>query len=722
MVTISLDEQGHFEEADKNPEELMFIAGAIYDDSNDENDADRERTRIKNYFQEICKSVGAAYPDDLHITNGNNTRVKIVKKEYGQSLGEFLTNGSRNGQPVLSDDAQPRSGKYYIYILVKSFKGKELLVKTPNDFINDNFASNLYLHMIEDTITRLLFANPLYPQGINQVRLDMPTRVFVAKDGDYSEHEQLGHSFPVNKARAYLTDGDIFRTTLDRELLVSEPLKDMDIALSAVPIKYKADAKEQEFLYLADAICSILGWNLDCQAGYLAELQERLEALCGKDNSLLYVYDRVDDAFFRAWKAVKQGNIYRALALYYQACQQQSEEVAFYKNRWGEILFNFLKQRVQSSPLCIDTAIRKLREDSRQDKIDTAKLNFIYEQLEKICEDKDVLSRIDKALLFDLYDTGIAAANHVGKKEKSDYCAGEAAKYEKYIGIERLIRNRHRRAVSLCDRLDFAAAEKLAEGSYDFYAKVVPLQKQLLNDTSCNSVEFAVACSQLGQIYAYRQDSRAEKMFLESLELYAPDTEDYFITLSYLLHYYLVAADKEGYEKYAPLYLGGQSDLINQLNFIIGKPQGIAPPYALYIFLKSLLVLYREKIPGNLAVKLISGNFYTMLLKINKGKQKGHPWEIILKYLALLAVLQRNRTAADFWRERLEELEGCNGIIGIIRQYGLIKIITAIDKKQKIDNQLKMLVKAIEEMNPSLKDKIRPELQAIEGLLTYTYN
>ena len=47
------------------------------------------------------------------------------------------------------------------------------------------------------------------------------------------------------------------------------------------------------------------------------------------------------------------------------------------------------------------------------------------------------------------------------------------------------------------------------------------------------------------------------------------DMADYYITLSYLLHYYLQTKEKEKYEKYAKDYFGGYEDLEEQL--IYGK-------------------------------------------------------------------------------------------------------------------------------------------------------
>lgn len=121
MITISLDEQGHFENVAENPSEVMLVAGVLYDDNGDAEDTERERTRIKRYFQKVCAAAHGNYPEDLH----NSRKEGAVKTEYTRTIADFFRNGSYKGRPVAADDGKPRSGSYYIYAIVKSKAGKK---------------------------------------------------------------------------------------------------------------------------------------------------------------------------------------------------------------------------------------------------------------------------------------------------------------------------------------------------------------------------------------------------------------------------------------------------------------------------------------------------------------------------------------------------------------------------------------------------------------------
>ena len=72
MLTISLDEQGDFE---NNQSGLMFIAGLIFDDCDNEGELTLERKRIASYYKNAIAKAGEdfSYPEDLH-SNGDKER------------------------------------------------------------------------------------------------------------------------------------------------------------------------------------------------------------------------------------------------------------------------------------------------------------------------------------------------------------------------------------------------------------------------------------------------------------------------------------------------------------------------------------------------------------------------------------------------------------------------------------------------------------------------
>ena len=55
------------------------------------------------------------------------------------------------------------------------------------------------------------------------------------------------------------------------------------------------------------------------------------------------------------------------------------------------------------------------------------------------------------------------------------------------------------------------------------------------------AISLGQAYSQLGQVYAYLKREEAESYFMKALSIFQEGTDDYYRTLSYLLHYYIDA-------------------------------------------------------------------------------------------------------------------------------------------------------------------------------------
>ena len=189
MITISLDEAGVFENNLNATGTVMMIAGIVYDDKGDLDDVKREKSRIRNYFETICSEENAQYPQALHWGSAPNNAVIRVKNGYMKTLNEFLKDGTHNGQYISSHDGKTRTGVYYVYCMAKSRKGKPELIKTEvSNLVNESNASNLYMHMVEDVISRLLFYNMDFIDQ-KEVSLDLATRVDVTEYGvDISSH------------------------------------------------------------------------------------------------------------------------------------------------------------------------------------------------------------------------------------------------------------------------------------------------------------------------------------------------------------------------------------------------------------------------------------------------------------------------------------------------------------------------------------------------------
>lgn len=194
MVTISLDEYGEFE---KNENKPLFIAGLIFDDLDKDDEVLAERARIKSYYKKAISDVENTlvesgeytgselmYPRDLH-SNGNRDRdrnvIKPVKLKISETLSEFIEYGTYNQNPLKGEDDKElpkRKGMYHLFVIIKSADGKKkLLSENAGMLANDEWAANRYFHMASTVVNRLIFHNPLYPDGhASSINIDIATR------------------------------------------------------------------------------------------------------------------------------------------------------------------------------------------------------------------------------------------------------------------------------------------------------------------------------------------------------------------------------------------------------------------------------------------------------------------------------------------------------------------------------------------------------------------
>ena len=82
MITIALDEGGHFERI-SNSSKCMFVGGVIFKYKSN-SDCKQELQRLQKFFQETCQSVECRYPEDLHynriegkVVNGSSANFSV---------------------------------------------------------------------------------------------------------------------------------------------------------------------------------------------------------------------------------------------------------------------------------------------------------------------------------------------------------------------------------------------------------------------------------------------------------------------------------------------------------------------------------------------------------------------------------------------------------------------------------------------------------------------
>lgn len=579
--------------------------------------------------------------------------------------------------------------------------------------------------MIEDVVIRLLFCNPYLDGRIKDVKLELATRVCVNPLQEYPEHERLG--YPVVQKRnkfVYLTDADVFRTAIDREMLENEA-EEMNISLQAKSIKYEAAVPDEEFLYLADAVCSILGFRVSYKnTAYFDKIWQKMGNLVGEHKRILWSYDTADTFFVRAWKAMKRGELYKAVCNMFEATKQKSEVTEFYKNAWSRFFYDRIAKNLDFDQL--KTAISDCARSTRKNKIDNDKLVYAVEQLERLCTGFHFASSGDRVIFYDLYSSAMAAYNHQGLPDKAAECRQKLSEYEKYISIEQGIRNRHRETVSMCDKLDYDQALAIAGPSCEYYEKSIALQQQTMA-TGFNNVEFGIACSQLGQVYAYQGNPQAEKYFLKALELIDRETGDYFITEAYLLHYYLQTGEREKYESFAKEYFGGKTGLDEQLSCILdaagqGNP-ALNYRFALHVYLRAVYEFYLGEIPEQTLSRLMElEKLLEEAMPHNERRTSYHPWEINFKYLALIAAQKDYLAKAGAFIDSLRKFYAPAGsVVDVIKQYGEIEVLGTLEPERAQTEKLAKLCQLIEKLNPKLAGKVEPDFESISKWITFSY-
>lgn len=641
----------------------------------------------------MCQSVNCRYPQDLHYSvsaNGNNGhKVALVKSRFAGTIWEFLEYGTWSGEQIVSEH---RMGRYNIFASLRGEDGKKkLLANDVSEAVKDDFASNLYMHMAEDVVERLVFHNPII-DNIRRVRFELATRRVLLSGKDRVErmkqYEKLGYRAVQRDAgenvgitEYILTNPDNYRTALEREMLSCNQEKILVDRIGVKSIYYKNQKSGMEFLYLADAVCSFLGFDLKGKkpSQWIEEFAERSNAINSHVDNIIWSYDEVDDFFSKAWRCLEEKNYYRSLSLAFDGSRYKSDMTFFYADKWFKYVARNLIDRRDLSGFSM--AVKKYKESVLNNNLNQEKLVYIFEQLEKMARNVSFSSKKEEAELYDLYDSGLSAYIHNSNLDKAKVCFEKLKQYAEYVATEAYLRTRNKMVVFLCDNLRFEEALMLADENVTYHVLLSEMKKEMFGTSFKEALNHAIALSQRAQVYAFLNDERAESNFLAALEIIDLETPDRYITQSYLLHYYLCQNMKDKYEKLAIEYFGNKASLVEQFNYIAKegskeKNAKFSLKYALYVYIKALYVFYIDEIPGRLLNKLKS--IEKALCDVNKMAENqinGHPWEIIYKYLALIMFSKECFAEENMYCESLKNMFcEAEGLIKDIYSESLMRI------------------------------------------------
>lgn len=679
MLTIALDEQGRFENIDGyGGKEPLFIGGLVYDDGDSSADHDREKRRIRLYLKAVCEENHVEYPQGLHYEEGGgvlNDPLKDVKKRINETLGGFLRSGTcpiRNAFGEELNGMKPRQGRYSLFAMERfGTVQKELMSDETSILVREDYASNLYVHMAEEIVERLIFHNPVI-EIRGRILLDLATRMAVVQGKDAEirarEYQALGYKERKDLSEKYrnkrffpLTNADIYRTAIEREMLDTGK---RGIQLDRVRVHSIYYQEEQqglgmEFLFLADVICSVFGYHLDTRSAesLIEDMAERARRYTGHDRNLIFAYDTVDTLFKKAWHRLEEKDYLEALRLAQEGMRMNSPYAGYYKKNWFPKIAEHLRKETDASAFGI--ALRKYSMFLEENNRNQEDLVCIYQALEGMLGNMTFRREEEKSVLYELYDAGISAYTHIGDSLHAKECFEKCVQYAGRTELERYLKTRNKMVVYLMDRFDCQEALDIAQDNVIYQKELLGIRELVYPDQE-TSVHYGIALSQLGQVQAALHQREAEESFLQALEqIQNKDSYDYIRTLSYLLHYYLEMGEREVYDRRAAEYFGGEQEPGAQLTYLLregAREQGdFSMKFALYVYVKGLYRFHLDE---------ISGRLLDRLCRIEKEAEKyggeealaqinNHPWEIICKYLALIAWKKGRKQEAETYMARI---------------------------------------------------------------------
>ena len=699
MITIALDEQGDFENLEgKIDNAPVFIGGVLYDDFEDITDYENEKNRLQKYLKNVCCSVECRYPQDMHCSSLENNSYKVakVKKQFSKTIKEFMEKGTFNGAELIRE---PRKGQYRIFSLLRGEDGKKnLLSPDVSQAVKDDFASNLYVHMAEDVVDRLIFHNPVV-DNVSKVRLELATRRVLLSGADMQErmkqYDTLGFR-PVCRETGVstqvteylLTNPDNYRTAVEREMLNCGQNKILIDRIGVKSIYYQNQKSGMDFLYLADAICSFLAYEIDGNKPslWIDRFYERSKKINVRAENIIWAYDEVDDMFTRAWKYYEEKDYYRALSTAFEGMRYKSDMTPYYEKVWFKYIGEYISKAEDASGFAI--AVKKYKESLLNNNLNQEKMVYIFKYLELMSKNLKFANQKEEAVLYDLYDCGISAYIHNSNLEKVQYCFEKAKQYAEYIATEIYLRTRNKMVVFLCDNFMFDKALVLADENVTYHELLTQMKKEMFGESFTESLNHAIAISQKAQVMAFLNNEEAEQAFLQALSIMDEGTPDRYITQSYLLHYYICNGLKEKYEQHAAEYFGNHKILIEQFNYIAKEGSKnnarISMKYALYVYIKAVYTFYADELPAKLLNKL--KNVEKALTDVNRMAQKqinGHPWELIYKYLALIMDRYNYENEVERYKNSLEMMfQNAEGLIKLIAD----ESIRSITEKTETSN------------------------------------
>lgn len=739
MLTIALDEQGNFENVDGNKKkEPLFIGGLIYDDGDSSADHDREKRRIRLYLKAVCEENHVEYPQGLHYEEGGgilNDPLKDVKQRITDTLGGFLRHGTcpiRNACGEELNRMKPRQGRYTLFAMERfGTVQKERMSDETSILVREDYASNLYVHMAEEIVERLIFHNPVL--GIRgRILLDLATRMAVVQGNDaevrareyqalgYKERRDLSEKYK-NKRFFPLTNADIYRTAVEREMIDTgkHEIQLDRVRVHSIYYQEEQEGLGMEFLFLADVICSVLGYRADTGSAeaLIEDMAKRARKYTGHDKNLIFAYDAVDTVWKKAWRRLEEKDYFEALRLAQEGMRMNSPYAGYYKRNWFPKIAEHLKRETDAAAFGL--ALRKYSLFLEENNLNQEDLVCIYQSLEQMLGNMVFQREEEKSVLYELYDAGISAYSHIGDSLHAKECFEKCVQYAGRTELERYLKTRNKMVVWLMDRFDCQEALDIAQDNVIYQKELLGIRELVYPDQE-TSIHYGIALSQLGQIQAALHQREAEESFLQALkQIRDTGSYDYSRTLSYLLHYYLEMGEKEAYERRAAEYFGGEQEPGAQLTYLlregVQKLGAFSMKFALYVYVKGLYRFHLDEISGRLLDRLCRIETEVSRYRGEEARAQinNHPWEIIYKYLALIAWKKGRRPEAEACMEKAGSVLSFRAYtLEAVCRFGELEYAAEKDGPAGLQGQMETFLEHLASGNSGAAERAK----ALEGL------
>jgi hypothetical protein len=159
------------------------------------------------------------------------------------------------------------------------------------------------------------------------------------------------------------------------------------------------------------------------------------------------------------------------------------------------------------------------------------------------------------------------------------------------------------------------------------------------------------------------------------------------------------------YEQWASNYFGGHLNITDQLSFLLNmtgdKKIVQHESYALNVYIKALYQFYRAEMSNELMERLIKlGRTVGATLDI---APKGHPWELIFTYLAMLAYEKSYKVDAEYFRSCIgRSVVNAGQAISNIMIYGELRFAQCKGNQDKYDTLHRELADKVGDVEKSM--------------------